>query len=64
MQDVEADDFVGMMEDDATVEAMNSGWAVRITRRDGHAFPATRDYRDDRINFNVDQNVVVAASFG
>lgn len=65
MKDAVCDDFVGMMEDDATVEAYNEGFdVVRITRRDGQSFVVTRDYRTDRINFNVEQNVVVAASVG
>jgi|GraSoiStandDraft_5_1057265.scaffolds.fasta_scaffold516658_1 hypothetical protein len=64
MNDAFCDDLVGMMEDEATVQAMNEGYTVRVTRRDGNSFPVTRDYRTDRVNFDVEQNVVVAASVG
>ena len=64
MNDAFCDDFVGMMEDEAMVEAMNDGYTVRVTRRDGNAFPVTRDYRTDRVNFNIENNIVVAASVG
>lgn len=61
----DSDDYVGLREDEATVQAYNDGWdIVRITARDGHHFPVTRDYRQDRINFDVEHNLVVAASAG
>lgn len=64
-KDAACDDFVGMMEDEATVEAYNEGFdVVRITKRDGQHFAVTRDLRTDRMNFNVENNVVVAASVG
>jgi hypothetical protein len=60
-----ADDFVGMMEDEATVEAYNEGFCVvRIVARDGLHYPVTRDYRTDRVNFKVENSVVVQTSVG
>jgi hypothetical protein len=62
---MDSDDFVGLREDEATVAAYNNGFCVvRITRRDGVSYPATRDYRTDRINFNVEEMLIVAASVG
>jgi hypothetical protein len=37
---------------------------VRIISRDGNYFPVTRDYREDRINFNIEETLVVQASIG
>jgi hypothetical protein len=61
----EPDEYVGLHEDVATDLAHDDGYeTVRITRRDGNAFVVTRDYRTDRINFNIEQHLVVAASVG
>jgi hypothetical protein len=46
-------------------EAYNNGFdVVRIISRDGNYFPVTRDYREDRINFNIEDTLVVQASVG
>ena len=60
-----SDDYVGLPEDEATVQAYNNGFdVVRIISRDGNYFPVTRDYREDRINFNIEETLVVQASVG
>jgi hypothetical protein len=60
-----SDDYVGLPEDEATVQAYNNGFdVVRITSRDGKYFPVTRDYREDRINFDIEETLVVQASVG
>jgi hypothetical protein len=60
-----SDDYVGLPEDEATVQAYNNGFdVVRIISRDGNYFPVTRDYREDRINFNIEETLVVQASIG
>lgn len=57
-------DYVGLSEDAATTQAINDGYRVRITSRDGHHFPVTRDYRTDRINFAIETALVVQATVG
>ena len=65
MSGMSSDDYVGLPEDEATVQAYNNGFdVVRITSRDGKYFPVTRDYREDRINFNIEETLVVQASVG
>lgn len=64
MHETWTDDIVGMSEGQAHVVAYKEGCVVRITRRDGIDYPATRDYRADRVNFNVDNGIVVCASVG
>jgi hypothetical protein len=45
MKVIEADDFVGLPEDEATVRAYNGGFdVVRVTSRGGNHFVGTRDY--------------------
>jgi hypothetical protein len=65
MSGMSSDDYVGLPEDEATVQAYNNGFdVVRIISRDGNYFPVTRDYREDRINFNIEETLVVQASVG
>lgn len=66
LRDIDAwtDDIVGMVEDRARVAAYKEGCVVRITMRDGVAYPVTRGYRTDRVNFNVENDIVVCASVG
>lgn len=47
------DEFEGMPEDEATVAAMNQGYMVRVTSRDGTHFVVTSDYRPDRVNLRL-----------
>lgn len=57
-------DYIGLSEDDATAQAVDDGYHVRITSRDGNYVTATRDYRTDRINFTVQAQVVTQATVG
>lgn len=57
--------YLGLSEDEATVQAYNDGFdRVRIIARDKKYFPVMRDYRTDRMNFKVENNVVVSANTG
>jgi hypothetical protein len=58
------DDFVGLKEAEARTAAEEEGYRVRITARDGEHFMVTMDYCTDRINFNIENNIVVCASIG
>ena len=57
-------DYIGLSEDEATTHAINGGYHVRITRRDGNYLTVTRDYRADRINFTVQAQIVTQANVG
>lgn len=52
------DDIFGMTEAEASVAAKEEGFYMRVIRRDGHYVAVTRDFRDDRINVEVDDHVV------
>jgi len=56
--------FVGQSEDDAAVIAKDNGLEVRVVERDGQQFPATMDYRTDRVNIVVTDGKVTSATIG
>jgi hypothetical protein len=56
--------LVGLGEDEAMAVAKNNGFGVRVIERDGEQFPATMDYRTDRINVVVTDGIVVRAHIG
>lgn len=60
----QADTLVGTSEAEATAEATANGWGVRVVERDGRSLPATMDYRIDRVNLTVVDDVVTAVSVG
>lgn len=55
---------VGMEYEDALQSIVAAGYRPRLVRRDGYALMATRDYRLDRINLQISNNVVTDANFG
>lgn len=57
-------DYVGLPESDARGLAATRVLNVRITRRDDEQFPGTADFRQDRINFEIDDGIVTVASLG
>jgi len=59
-----ADVLVGMSETDATKSAEGKGWVVRVGSRDGVDFPATMDYRTDRVTLTVKADKVTATVVG
>ena len=58
------DSYKGLGEAAATERAAGDGYVVRVTCRDGHHFPVTRDYREDRVNFSVEAGLVASAQVG
>lgn len=60
----EADGLTGRDEAEAAAIARDRGLLVRIVARDGEWFPVTKDYRFDRVNFVIENGVVVQASIG
>lgn len=55
-------DFVGLSVGRAVVLAESRGLNVREVGRDGECFVVTDDLRNDRVNFEIHDDVVVAAA--
>jgi hypothetical protein len=58
------DELVGLSEKAASEVSASMGLVMRIVERDGDAFPATMDFRDDRVNVVVVDGRVTAATVG
>lgn len=56
--------LIGLTEDEAQAKVEGAGWVFRVLERDGESFPATADYREDRVNVTVAEGVVTAATMG
>lgn len=56
--------YVGLTKDEAISLAESQSRPWRITREDDEMFPVTMDYQPDRINFEIDDGSVTAATFG
>ena len=56
--------FVGKTETEASAIAENDGFEVRIVERDGNSFMVTHDFRNDRINFRLRNDIVIGAHGG
>lgn len=55
---------IGMHEKDAITAIEGIGDSYRIARRDDESFALTMDYRPDRINLEIDNDIVTAANIG
>jgi hypothetical protein len=55
---------IGKPEAGAVRSIKEAGLRSRVTKRDGTALVATRDHRTDRVNLEIVNGVVVAASIG
>ena len=60
----EADQLVGLSEEEAAEEAAERGWTFRVGSRDGMFFPLTREYRLDRVTVSVDEDEVTSVEVG
>jgi len=60
----EAESLVGLSETEALELAKTNGWEVRVVSRDGEDFAITMDYRADRVNLTVVDDVVTASTVG
>jgi hypothetical protein len=56
--------YVGLTEDEAGVLGDEQGHGWRVVTRDGEGLPVTMDYRPDRRNFDVIEDLVVAVTRG
>jgi len=59
-----ADELIGLTESAATACADELGWGFRVVHRDGEDFPATADYRADRVSVVVENDTVTAITVG
>lgn len=60
-------EVIGMTEEQAiqTIEGVSSEeLSYRVTRRDDEFYPMTMDYRIDRINLEIDNELVTKTSIG
>ena len=55
-------EYVGLSVDDATERAEGQGFSVRVVGEDGECFAVTLDLRDDRVNLELVDGVVIAAA--
>jgi hypothetical protein len=58
------DRFTGLLLEAAESLAKERGLVPRVVSVDGQPRPATKDYRPDRVNFEVEQGRVVRTSRG
>lgn len=57
-------DYVGKYKKDAEAFASSQGLTTRTSSEDGKHFVLTRDVQDNRLNFEVEDGVVVAVNVG
>ena len=57
-------DFVGLSLEAAEALAKKRGLSHRIVARDGQHFPATMDYRPDRLSFSIVNNRITKVTRG
>lgn len=62
--DTAAEKLLGLTETAAVTCAESEGWGVRVVQRDDEEFMATTDYRSDRVNLVVENDVVTAVTVG
>jgi hypothetical protein len=58
----EAQQLVGLAEDEAAKVAAGNGWTMRVVERDGESLMVTTDWVDNRVNVAVDSGKVSAVS--
>lgn len=64
MSKTELEALVGLTMDEARQIVAQRPLAFRILTEDGESFPATADYRTDRVNVHVQAGRVTAADVG
>lgn len=60
----DTDQYLGLSEQEADDLAQDNGFTLRVAGRDGECFALTMDYRQDRVNVYLDDDVVTAATIG
>ena len=57
-------DFVGLSLEDAEALVEKRGLSYRIVAKGGKLFPATTDYRADRLSFSFEKNLITKVTRG
>ncbi len=58
------DGYLGLSEKEAKQYAAENNQTIRVAGRDGKCFPLTMDYRPDRVNIYLENDVVLRATIG
>ncbi len=58
----DAQSVVGLTFEEALVVATNNGYVIRVSSRDGDICVGIRDYRTDRLNVSLTENVVTSVT--
>lgn len=61
---METQSLIGKTEKEAKQLIEQSGFKCRITKRDDYYFVCTMDYRMDRVNLKIENEIVVSATIG
>ena len=56
------DEIIGLTLDEFV--NLNTGRSYRVTKEDGESYMVTMDMRPDRLNFEINNGVIVDISFG
>ena len=56
--------FIGLSYEDGCDLAKKLDKEVRISKKDGRYYTLTRDYKPNRINFQLENNVIANISIG
>lgn len=59
-----ADTLIGMNIDEAEMLAASKGFITRIVERDGESFIVTMDYRTNRVNLTVKNDIITETFIG
>jgi hypothetical protein len=60
----DTDGYIGLTQPEAKLYAAENDQTIRVAGRDGKCFPLTMDYRPNRVNIYLENDVVVAATIG
>ena len=60
----DTEQYLGLTEHEASDLAKDNGFTLRVAGRDGKCYALTMDYRADRANVYLEDDVVTAAAIG
>ncbi|MDA7881882.1 hypothetical protein N9A94_06215 [Akkermansiaceae bacterium] len=56
--------YLGLTKEDALAQAREDDYACRVIKENGRSFPVTMDHNPDRINFVIENGIVVKVTEG
>lgn len=57
-------EFLGLEKDKAIALCLSQGFTYRVVYEDGEYFIVTMDLRMDRVNFSIENNIVISSHIG